>query len=61
MEENKITYIKSQQTYYFNCPNCKGLCQVHISDIKCGVFRHAVYKSTNQFIPHIHLKQNAML
>tara|TARA_B110000483_G_scaffold239091_1_gene316948 strand:- start:3400 stop:3666 length:267 start_codon:yes stop_codon:yes gene_type:complete len=53
MEENKITYIESQEMYYFKCPNCRGLCQVHVSDIKCGIFRHAVYKSNNEFInPH---------
>ena len=53
MEEYKITYIESQEMYYFKCPNCRGLCQVHISDIKCGIFRHAIYKSNNEFInPH---------
>jgi len=53
MEDNKITYIESQKMYYFKCPNCGGLCQVHITDIKCGIFRHAIYKKTNQFIdPH---------
>tara|TARA_B100001287_G_scaffold272524_1_gene274344 strand:+ start:10277 stop:10543 length:267 start_codon:yes stop_codon:yes gene_type:complete len=53
MEDNKITYIKTQQMYYFKCPNCNSLCQVHTTDIKCGIFRHAVYKSNNEFInPH---------
>lgn len=53
MEDNKITYIQNQEMYYFKCPNCNCLCQVHISDIKCGIFRHAVLKSNNVFIyPH---------
>lgn len=53
MEDNKITYIQSQRIYYFKCPNCYCLCQVHISDIKCGIFRHAILKSNNEFInPH---------
>ncbi len=53
MVDNKITYIESQQVYYFNCPNCNNLCQVHVSEIKCGIFRHAIYKSNNKFIdPH---------
>lgn len=53
MEDNKITYIESQSMYYFKCPNCQGLCQVHTTDIKCGIFRHAIYKSNNEFIhPH---------
>ena len=53
MEDNKITYIQSQQMYYFKCPNCNCLCQVHKTDIKCGIFRHAVYKTSCEFInPH---------
>ena len=53
MDENKITYVKHQQMYYFKCPNCDCLCQVYVSDIHCGIFRHAVLKSNNRFIgPH---------
>ena len=53
MTDKIITFIESQKMYYFACPNCNCLCQVHVSDIKCGIFRHAVYKSNNEFIyPH---------
>ncbi len=39
--------------YYFNCPNCNSICQVHKTDIKCGIFRHAVYKKDLSFVnPH---------
>lgn len=31
------------------CPHC--LCQVEIQDINCGIFRHAIYKDTNEQIP----------
>ena len=47
MTDKIITFIESQSMYYFTCPNCNCLCQVHVSDIKCGIFRHAVYKSNN--------------
>jgi|TARA_B100001142_G_scaffold327752_1_gene386147 hypothetical protein len=53
MECNKITYIKSQEMYFFRCPNCDSLCQVNITDIKNEIFRHAILKANNQFInPH---------
>ena len=31
------------------CPHCE--CQVFIESINCGIFRHAVYRSTNQPVP----------
>ena len=51
--ENQIVYISHQRMYYINCPNCGGLCQIPKENIRCGIFRHAVLKSTGKFIdPH---------
>jgi len=50
---NNIIYISSQDTYYLNCPNCSALCQINRTDIKCGIFRHGIYKTNSKFInPH---------
>ena len=48
-----IVYIKNDEMYYFQCPHCKIMCQVHKSDIRCTIFRHAVYKKDLSFVnPH---------
>lgn len=55
---SKIVYIQSQDLYYFNCPHCNALCQVQTSDIRCTIFRHAVYKNTLNFVnPHASKEQ----
>lgn len=33
----------------FECPHCGGMCEVQQSEIKCGIFRHAVLTET--FVP----------
>lgn len=39
--------------YYFKCPHCFVLCQVHETDVNCTIFRHAVYKKDLSFVdPH---------
>ena len=39
--------------YYFKCPHCYVMCQVHKTDIRCTIFRHAVYKKNLSFVnPH---------
>ena len=48
-----VVYINSQETYYFSCPHCDAACQVSKSDIRCTIFRHAVYKKDCSFVnPH---------
>ena len=48
-----VVFIENQGLYYFECPNCEGLCQVEKKDIKCGIFRHAIYKHNGNYIdPH---------
>jgi hypothetical protein len=37
----------------FVCPHCKEFLIVNTSEINCGIFRHGVFKETNQQInPH---------
>ena len=43
---NKVVHI-----FYFNCPHCKMLCQVPRSEIRCTIFRHAVFKKGMKFVP----------
>ena len=48
-----VIFIENQRMYYFECPNCEGLCQVPKKNIKCGIFRHAIYKYNGKYIePH---------
>ena len=39
--------------YIITCPHCSNLLVVGKDEIRCKIFRHAVYKSTMEFIyPH---------
>ena len=41
------------QNHLQNCPHCDGLVEIQPKDINCGIFRHAVLKSTTVPInPH---------
>jgi hypothetical protein len=55
---NEVIYDTDYEIYYFNCPHCKVMCQVKKSDIRCTIFRHAVYKSNLNFVnPHASEKE----
>lgn len=43
--------IEEKNNFIFPCPHCEQLVIVHRSDIRCTIFRHAVYKNTGQPIP----------
>ena len=50
---NDVTYDEQTHYYTFLCPNCTGPVQVHKTEIRCTIFRHAVYKQTLAFVnPH---------
>jgi len=50
---NKVMYDEDTDTYYIECPHCGGQIGVHDSDIRCTIFRHAVYKNSFDFVyPH---------
>ncbi len=40
-----------------NCPHCQDSVIIYKKQIKCGIFRHAVYKKTNKPV-NPHLPQN---
>ncbi len=55
---SKIYFNKEDNCYYFNCPHCNLMCQVHKTDIRCTIFRHAVYKKNSRFVdPHASKEQ----
>lgn len=51
---NKDTDSKNKNDFYFfTCPHCQGGVQVLKKDINCKIFRHGIYKDSNQIInPH---------
>lgn len=46
--------VESNEDYYiFNCPHCDELIQVMKNELKCCIFRHAIYKTDHKQIdPH---------
>lgn len=39
--------------YYFACPHCDVMCEVEEKNIRCQIFRHAVFKKNLRFVdPH---------
>jgi hypothetical protein len=38
---------------FFSCPHCNNFLIIHINDINCSIFRHAIFKNNFQQInPH---------
>ena len=53
-----IHFDEKENIYYFECPHCKDVCAVHKNDIRCTIFRHAVYKKNLKFVnPHASQKE----
>ena len=50
---SQVIYDELCQFYYFLCPHCSNICVVKKEDIRCGIFRHAVFKKDLTFAnPH---------
>ena len=49
--DDHIYHDSETQTYYFKCPHCKVLIQVPRNEIRCTIFRHAVFKKNSAFVP----------
>ena len=48
-----VYHDRDSDTFYFECPHCSLLCQVPRGEIRCTVFRHAVFKKNSKFVdPH---------
>ena len=44
----------NEDFYYFDCPHCSSEIAVHIKDLNCQIFRHAIFKDTyRQVDPHL--------
>lgn len=42
-----------ENIYFIECPHCKLMCEIRANDIKCKIFRHAVFKTNLEFVdPH---------
>lgn len=51
--DKEVTYVPEDSMYVFECPHCNLLVQVKEKDLRCKIFRHAVYKANNKPIkPH---------
>lgn len=51
---NKIEYDKTSDCYVFECPNCNSFIIVNSNEFNCKIFRHGVYKNSNEQInPHL--------
>ena len=48
---NKIYHDRESDIFYFVCPHCKVMCQVPRNEIRCTIFRHAVFKKDMSFVP----------
>ena len=46
-----VIHDKECDIFYFECPHCKLLCQVPRNEIRCTIFRHAVFKKDMKFVP----------
>ena len=45
--------VKDNNTYIFQCPSCLDYIIVNINEINCKIFRHGIFKnSNNQIDPH---------
>ena len=40
---------KDKDVYIFKCPNCSDYIIVAENELNCKIFRHGVYKDTNNF------------
>lgn len=50
---SNIIYNDFDKAYYFECPHCNLMCQVDVHEVRCKIFRHAVFKSNMDFVrPH---------
>ena len=48
---SNIYYDADENAYSFECPHCCMMCFVKKEDIRCTIFRHAVFKNKMEFVP----------
>ena len=53
-----VSWDEKLQMYIFQCPHCKDFCAVTKNDVRCTIFRHAVYKKDMRFVNPMLRKKN---
>ena len=48
---SEITHDSKSDIFYFACPHCDMMIQVPRDEIRCTIFRHAVFKKGMKFVP----------
>ena len=48
---SEISHDKEKDIFYFPCPHCNMLIEVPRNEIRCTIFRHAVFKTGMRFVP----------
>lgn len=48
MSRQPIQFVSEDQAYVFSCPHCLGSVVVHVSEVNCQIFRHAVLKNSGE-------------
>ena len=46
-----VLHDPETDVFYFECPHCTLMCQVPREEIRCTIFRHAVFKDSMRFVP----------
>ena len=53
IEKQPVTLVPEESVYVFSCPHCLGTVVVHVNEVNCQIFRHAVMKATGEQVnPH---------
>jgi len=50
-KNSMVWHDANTDTFYFSCPHCDLICQVPRCEIRCTIFRHAVFKDSMRFVP----------
>jgi hypothetical protein len=51
-----------ESVQYLPCPHCNNVIEIHLNEINCKIYRHAVYKDTyEQIDPHMSKEKIAEL
>lgn len=52
-QAQSVYFNPETEIYYFECPHCGLLCEVPVVEIRCTIFRHAIFKDGMRYAdPH---------
>ena len=49
--KNRVLRMSSIEFHSLTCPHCSGTIIVYPNELNCRIFRHGVYRATNEPIP----------